>query len=102
MVNMAIWNKREGFNLADGTPCTVEDIYTRYPFTQTGTVALEYLPNGNVGGIDDLAILREIHQVDSTMTDAEALAAIIEIRNTAPEESIDPVAAKLDYLIMMI
>lgn len=98
---MEIWNKTEGFKLADGTPCTVEEVHTRYPFTRDGTIVLDRLANGNIGGIDDLTILRQVYTIDATLTDAEALTAIETIRNTPPAPRVDAVEAKMDYLIMM-
>jgi len=81
---MEFWNKTEGFKLSDGTPCTVEEIHARYPFTRDGTIVLDRLANGNVGGIDDLAILRKVYAIDAALTDVEALTAIETIRNTPP------------------
>ena len=101
MVEIKIWNKEEGFNLADGTPCTVEEIFQQYPFTRNGVTVLEYLPNGNVGAIDDLAILRQVYEIDEALGDSEAVAEIKRIRELPPEPYADPVEAKLDYLVMM-
>lgn len=98
---MEIWKKTEGFNLADGTPCTVEEVHTRYPFTRDGTIVLERLANGNVGGIDDLAILRQVYAIAPELDDDEAIAAIEVIRSTPPAPVINAAEAKLDYLIMM-
>lgn len=101
MINLSFWNKTEGFKLADGTPCTVQEVYERYSFTRDGAIVLEFLANGNVGGIDAIEILREVHQIDPVLDDNAALARIIEIRNTPPVPTVDATAAKIDYLIMM-
>ena len=101
MIQLEFWNKENGFNLADGTPATVEDIYKEFPFTRNGTVVLEYLPNGNVGAIDDLEILKSIYDINPELNDTDALAAITEARNTPPEPHVDPIEAKLDYFIMV-
>lgn len=97
---MEIWNKQSGFNLADGTSCTVEEIYSRYPFTRSGTIVIEKLPNGNVGAIDSLDVLKQVYGVDNTLSDTDALTAIETAKNTPPAPIVDPVEAKLDYLIM--
>ena len=101
MINLSIWDKQTGFNYADGTPASIEDIYRDFPFTRNGTVVLEYLANGNVGAIDDLEILKSVYEIDPELNATDALAAITEIRNRPPEPHIDPVEAKLDYLVML-
>ena len=78
-----IWDKTEGFNLADGTPCTVAEINARYPFTTGGTIIIEKLANGNVGSIDSLDIVKEIFPIDSALGDTDALAAIETARKAA-------------------
>lgn len=82
-----IWNKTAGFNLADGTACTVEEIKARYPFTANGTIIIEKLENGNVGAIDSLDIIKGVYSVDATLSDEDALAAIEAARNAPPEPS---------------
>lgn len=99
-----IWDKRNGFNLADGTPCTVEEIHTRYPFTRNGTVIIEKLPNGNVGAIDSLDTIKQVFNVTAE-DDVEALEAIEVARNTPPV--IEPTAADqqradIDFLAAMM
>lgn len=101
MIKLEIWNKTTGFNLADGTPQTVEHIYEKYPFTRNSTIVLEYLPNGNVGAIDDLAILKQVYDLAPELTPEEALVEIIKIKETPPAPYADPVEAKLDYLVMV-
>lgn len=101
MVEVKIWDKQTGFNLADGTPCTVEEVFRQYPFTRSGVTVLEYLPNGNVGAIDDLAILKQVYDIDQAMADEQAVAEIKRLRELPPAPYVDPVEAKLDYLVMM-
>ena len=100
-ITASIWDKRSEIKYADGTPATAEQVMRDYPFTREGVTVMEYLPNGNVGAIDDLAILRAIHGIDDALAEEEALAEYIRIRNTPPAPSVDPVEAKLDYLVMM-
>ncbi len=101
MVQLTVWNKQDGFNLADGSPRTAEEIMKEYPFTRQGVTVLEYLPNGNVGAIDDLAILKQVYDLTEDLSVEEAVAQIKAIREAPPEPYVDPVEAKLDYLVMM-
>ncbi len=103
MANLKIWDRQEGFSLPNGVFYTVQQIYEKYPFTKSGTVVLEYLPNGNVGAIDDLEILKQVFNVDMELSGNEALTAIIEAKEAlANAVHVDPVEAKLDYIMMMI
>ena len=100
---MELWDKKTGFSLADGTPCTVEEIFERYPFTRKGTIVLTRLANGNVGAIDDLAVLKQVYQVGDEFEQPEdILTEIQRIKALPPEPRADATEAKLDYLVMMM
>lgn len=104
MINLTIWDKTSSLTLPNGVLNSAEEIFTKFPFTRTGVTVLEFLPNGTVGGIDDLEILKGVHNITEATVEG-ALAAIVEKRNAPPEPVPAPneeLNAKLDYLIMML
>ena len=99
-----IWDKKSGFNLADGTPCTAADINTRYPFTKNGTIIIERLSNGNVGAIDSLDIIKQVFAIDPALNDNDAVAAI-EVERNKPATPVvtetEKLRADVDYIAVM-
>ena len=85
MTDMRFWDKQNGFTLPNGRQVSIEDVYHEFPFTRiVEHVVLEYLPNGFVGGIDDLDILKDVFEVEKT-DPQEALDEIIYKRDNPPE-----------------
>ena len=84
----------------NGAIATPERIRTDFP-------AVEHFPhvievNGNVcGAVMELAALRQMHDIDESLNDEEAIQAIQDIRNTpppAPEPTAEErIAAALEY-----
>lgn len=84
MTNIKLWDKQQGFTLPDGTECTRDEVYEKYPQTRKNTVILEYLPNGFVGAIDDAEILKQVHSLPPETTPEELISHIIYTREHPP------------------
>jgi len=85
MADMRFWDKQEGGIYPNGKQVTKEEIFEEFPFTAlVPHVVFEYLPNGFIGGIDDLDILKNVYGI--TEEDPQtALDQIIYIREHPPE-----------------
>lgn len=57
-------------------------MFKQFPHVKGGAVALEYLDNGEVGGIDSLDTLKQIHVVSDDVPDEEAIQVVSRRRYT--------------------
>ena len=97
-----IWDKQKVFTLADGQPRPLEDVAKEFPFINDpdGVIVLEYITPNRVGAINDLWMLRTMHDIDLTVSDEDALAEYIEKRDTPPPEpSPQPGSIADDFII---
>lgn len=85
-------------NGALGTPAVVS---AQYPATSVFAHVVETDDSGEVMfALQNLSAMRSMHGVDSTLTEAEAIAAIETIINTVPESepsADERIAAALEY-----
>lgn len=105
-MTLKIWNKTETIYLADGTPCTPEDVMTKWPFSRHFDTLLEM--NGPlVVGIDCLPMIADMCGVDAELPAEEQLAAIQAIMEAQrqPAESVpspeERMAAALEFQNMV-
>lgn len=97
-----LWDKQDGLKLADGIARTQEEVYAEVPNVRGAEhILLELTPSGNAGGVDDLAIIRQVYNIDDNLTVEEAVAEINRVANLPLKPVVDPLEAKLDYLVMM-
>lgn len=76
----------------NGFLATKEAVLNQFPAAEHFTFVVTTDENGEVMlGMDNLSVLRGIYGIDSTLTEAEAIAAIEEIINT-PVEAVEEVS----------
>lgn len=105
-MNLRIWNGTETLYLADGTPCTPEDVMRKWPFTRNFPTLLE-MSGPLVAAIDCLPMICSMHGIDDTLSDADKLAAIKAAREAAQnpntgtmtDEEAEQLAAALEVLL---
>lgn len=87
-MRIEIWDKTSNITEMGGLTRTPEEIFKSgdFPIDKSSTVVLEYIQGTNiVGGIDNLAILRQVHNIDTTLSDEEAFKIYKNIRENPPE-----------------
>ncbi len=89
-----------------GTLATKEAVLEQYPAALSFTFVVTTDENHEVMlGMDNLSGLRSLFNIDSSLSEDEAIAAIQEIINTPQEESTEAtaeerIAAALEYQVM--
>ncbi|WP_458862314.1 hypothetical protein [Acidaminobacterium chupaoyuni] len=102
MRTFRLWDKTEELVLIDGRRRSPQEIFEEVPNVKNSAqIMLEIMPNGTVGGIDDLALMCGIYQIEEGLTPEQALEKVAAAINTPPQAPVDKVEAKLDYLIMV-
>lgn len=109
MVKIKLWDKKTPLIYANGELASPAKVLEDYPFTRYAPTVLEYNAEMDagimIGGIDNLYVLRQIHAIDETLTDEQAVEAILEIRNTPlpePEPRAEErIAAALEFQTLM-
>lgn len=87
----------------DGTLATPEVMKKQFPAVLAFTHIIETDEAGEVAfAVQNLSAMRTLYKVDSSLTEAEAIAKIQEIVNTEPETDTSPtaeerIAAALEY-----
>ena len=109
-IELKFWDKVTGFKYPNGDPATPEKILKDFPHvaSQDCKVVIEMLDeaNGVLGAIDDLCVLKQVFEIDESLTDDEALIKIMEIRNAPPAPAPagvmpEELRADVDYLLML-
>lgn len=90
----------------NGSLATKDAVLQQFPAAAQFTFVVTTDEYGEVMlGMDNLALLRSIYGIDSSLTEDEAIAAIEELVNTEPEISSEAtaeerIAAALEYQVM--
>jgi hypothetical protein len=90
----------------NGTLATPEEMQQQFPAVLTFAHIIETDEMGEVAfAVQNLNAMRSFYNLDSALTEAEAIAAIQEIVNTEPEVDDTPtpderIAAALEYQVM--
>lgn len=101
-----LWDKQSGLILANGTHVTVQETFQKFPFTEHEDIILEYLETGYVGSIVTVPQIQSGYNISIGATPEETLEAYIAIRqdqiDNPPPAPVDTIAAKLDYIMMLL
>ncbi len=105
MLKLEKYSADKTYMFPNGAIATSEEIKRQFPAVELFAHVLEL--NGDVVvAVENLAALRSIYNVDPTLTEAEAIAAIEVIVNTPPPEVVvspeERIAAMLEYQTMMM
>lgn len=90
-----------------GALATPEVVYAKYPAAKEFTFVVGTDERGEVmQSMDNLSVLRSVYDIDSTLTEDEAIAALEAIINAPVEESTEVtaeerIAAALEAQVMM-
>lgn len=90
----------------NGALATPEAMLAQFPAVLTFTHIIETDETGEVAfAVQNLSAMRSLYGIDSSLSEAEAIAAIQEIVNTEPEVGMTPtpderIAAALEYQVM--
>lgn len=89
------------YMFANGALATKEAILKQFPAALTFVHIVETDEAGEVAfAVQNLSAMRSLYDIDASLTEAEAIAAIQEIVNTVPEETPgteERIAAALEY-----
>jgi hypothetical protein len=100
-MTLRIWNKSDTLYLADGTPCTPEQVMTKWPFTRNFPVLLEM--NGPlVAAIDCLPMIAEMYGIDDALSDEDKLVAIKTVREAAMNPTPAGDGAAIDEVLAIL
>lgn len=90
----------------NGALATKEVMLEQFPAVLTFTHIIETDEHGEVAfAVQNLSAMRSLYNLDPSLSEEQAIAAIQEIVNTVPEENTDPtaeerIAAALEYQVM--
>lgn len=109
MIQLKIWDKATPLIYPNGTRSEASQVFKDYPITQYATTVLGVtaeVPDGIMAGsIDSLEMLRNIHNIDPSLSDDQAVQAIQDIQNTPPPVPAstpeDRIAAALEFQNLM-
>ena len=109
MTKLRLWDKETPLIYANGVKAEPEQVNKDYPFTQyapTVLTVMQTTPEGiMIGGIDNLYLLRNNCDIDTSLSDEEIVWEIEQIRNQPVEEPDatpeERIAAMLEFQVMM-
>lgn len=102
MIKLEKYTGTKNYFAISGKLMTPDEVYKRSPAAKDFPFVVETDPNGEIiYALNPLASLRNTYNIDSSLNEDEAIAAIEAIRNTPPAEP-DPsaeerIAAALEY-----
>lgn len=105
MERFKLWDKVSNITIIGGKVLTPNDVYSQFSnLSRSGETLLEYMPDGLVGGIDNVDILRQVFEVPAGLTVADAVAQIVDKKLNPPpapprQEDID--RADIDFIALM-
>jgi hypothetical protein len=105
MVKLEKFTGNKTYMFPNGTVATPDRIINNFPAVQHFTHVIEV--NGNVcQAVMELAALRQMHNIDDSLTEEEAIQAIQDILNAPlPEPELTPeerIAAAMEFQNMML
>ena len=107
MIKLEKYTGEKTFMFPTGALATPDVVYNNYPAAKVFTFVVGTDKNGQVmQSMDNLSVLRDVYNIDSALSEDEAIAAIEEIMN-APEEPAEQtptaeerIAAALEFQVM--
>ena len=107
MVKLEKYTGEKTYMFPTGALATPEVVYKNYPAAKVFTFVVGTDKNGQVmQSMDNLSVLRDVYDIDATLSEDEAIAAIEAIMNT-PKEPVEDIptaeeriAAALEYQVM--
>ena len=107
MIKLEKYTGEKTYMFPTGAIATPDVVYNNYPAAKVFTFVVGTDKNGQVmQSMDNLSVLRDVYNIDSTLSEDEAIAAIEEIMN-APEEPAEQtptaeerIAAALEFQVM--
>ncbi len=93
MVKLEKYTGEKDYMSPNGHFATPEIVYEKHPAAKVFTFVVGTDEKGEVmWSFDNLSALRSAHNIDSSLTEDEAIAAIEEIMNTPPEPVVETVS----------
>lgn len=102
MIKLEKYTGTKNYLAPSGKLMTPEEVYKKAPAAASFTFVVETDSNGEVMfAFDSLSTLRTVHNIESSLGEDEAIAAIEAIRNNPPAEPYpsaeERIAAALEY-----
>lgn len=101
MKKLEIYDKTKTYMFPIGTLATPSVVEQQYPAVNVFTHIVETDESGQVMfALQNLAAMRSINKIDSSLSDAEAVSALETIINTEPTQEVsaeERIAAALEY-----
>lgn len=86
MAKLEKYTGEKDYMFPNGTEATPDIVYAQYPAAKKFAFVVGTDSRGEVMmSMNNLSLMRDMYGIDDTLTEDEAIAAIEEIMNTAPE-----------------
>lgn len=107
MVKLEKYTGEKTYMFPTGALATPDVVYNKYPAAKVFTFVVGTDTSGQVmQSMDNLSVLRDVYDIDASLSEDEAIVAIEEIMNT-PEKPVEQeptaeerIAASLEYQVM--
>lgn len=86
MTKLEKYTGEKDYMFPNGADATPDIVYAQFPAARKFTFVVGTDSRGEVMlSMNNLSLMRDMHSIDDSLTDDEAIAAIEEIMNTEPE-----------------